>query len=106
MLVSKMFTHGEFWLVLGFVGQFFFFMRFFVQWMASEKAKKSVMPVAFWFFSIFGGGILFAYAIYKQDPVFIVGQGAGLLIYVRNLMLIRKEYKRSQEAATHESYFI
>ena len=76
------------WVIIGFVGQFFFMMRFVVQWMASERAKKSVMPVAFWFFSIGGGIILLVYALYQHDPVFIVGQGLGLIIYLRNLAFI------------------
>ncbi len=76
------------WVIIGFVGQFFFMMRFVVQWMASERAKKSVMPVAFWFFSIGGGVILLIYALYQKDPVFIAGQGLGLFIYLRNLALI------------------
>jgi lipid-A-disaccharide synthase-like uncharacterized protein len=76
------------WVIIGFAGQFFFMMRFVVQWAASEKAKKSVMPVAFWFFSLGGGVVLLVYAIHQQDPVFIAGQGLGLLIYLRNLMLI------------------
>ena len=70
-----------------------FTMRFVVQWLASEKAKRSVMPVAFWFFSLAGGTLLFIYAIQRQDPVFIAGQGLGLLIYIPNLMLIRDERK-------------
>lgn len=76
------------WLVIGFVGQGLFFMRFFIQWIASEKRKESVIPEAFWFFSFFGGATLFVYAIYKQDPVFMLGQGTGLFIYARNLYLI------------------
>lgn len=81
------------WIALGFLAQAMFTMRFVVQWLASEKAKRSVMPVAFWFFSLAGGTLLFIYAIQRQDPVFIAGQGLGLFIYVRNLMLIRGERK-------------
>ena len=81
------------WIALGFVAQAMFTMRFVVQWLASEKAKRSVMPVAFWFFSLAGGALLFIYAIQRQDPVFIAGQGLGLFIYARNLMLIRGERK-------------
>lgn len=81
------------WILLGFFAQAMFTMRFVVQWLASEKAKRSVIPVAFWFFSIAGGSLLFIYAIQRQDPVFIAGQGLGLLIYTRNLMLIRNERK-------------
>lgn len=78
------------WVILGFVAQFLFMMRFVVQWIASEKAKASVVPVAFWFFSLGGGFLLLVYAIVREDPVFIAGQGLGLLIYIRNLMLIAK----------------
>ena len=83
---------AEFWWVcVGLVGQLLFTGRFLVQWLASEKAKKSVMPLAFWYFSITGGAVLLAYALYRRDPVFVLGQGAGLGIYVRNLWLIRAE---------------
>lgn len=80
----------DFWVLLGFLGQAFFTARFLVQWLASEKAGKSVIPLAFWFLSIGGGALLFVYALYRRDPVFIVGQGLGLFIYARNLMLISK----------------
>jgi lipid-A-disaccharide synthase-like uncharacterized protein len=76
------------WVVLGFVGQAFFTMRFLVQWIATERARQSVMPVAFWFFSIGGGVLLLIYALYRRDPVFIAGQALGLLVYVRNLYFI------------------
>jgi lipid-A-disaccharide synthase-like uncharacterized protein len=76
------------WVVLGFVAQGFFTMRFLVQWIASERARKSVIPVAFWFFSIGGGVLLLAYALYRRDPVFIAGQALGLLVYIRNLYFI------------------
>src|SRR6476661_9847348 len=76
------------WVMLGFVAQAFFTMRFVVQWIASERARKSVMPVAFWFFSIGGGILLLAYALYRRDPVFIAGQALGLLVYTRNLYFI------------------
>ena len=78
------------WVILGFVAQMMFTMRFVVQWIASERAKRSVVPVAFWFFSLGGGSLLLVYAIVRQDPVFIFGQAFGLIIYIRNLMLIRK----------------
>jgi lipid-A-disaccharide synthase-like uncharacterized protein len=81
------------WILLGFVAQFFFSMRFVVQWVASEKAKRSVVPIAFWFFSLFGGSLLLIYAIQRQDPVFIAGQALGLFIYIRNLWLIANERK-------------
>ena len=79
------------WLVLGFVGQALFSMRFLIQWIYSEKHKRSIIPTAFWYFSLGGGLTLLSYAILRQDPVFILGQGMGLFVYVRNLMLIRKE---------------
>ena len=79
------------WLVVGFTGQALFSARFLVQWLASERRKKSVVPLAFWYFSVAGGATLLAYAIHRQDPVFIVGQAAGLLIYLRNLQLIYRQ---------------
>lgn len=87
------------WLVIGFLGQAMFSMRFVIQWLASEKLKKSVIPTAFWHFSILGGVTLLAYAIYRQDPVFIVGQATGLFIYVRNLHFVRKEIANAAQAA-------
>lgn len=82
------------WILFGFVAQVMFMMRFLVQWIASERARRSVMPVAFWFFSVAGGALLFIYAIHRQDPVFIAGQGIGLFIYLRNLWLIHRERRR------------
>jgi len=76
------------WVALGFVAQAFFTMRFVVQWIASERARRSVIPVAFWFFSIGGGTLLLIYALYRKDPVFIAGQALGLLVYTRNLYFI------------------
>lgn len=87
------------WLLVGFLGQALFSARFIVQWVASERARRSIVPHAFWFLSLGGGATLLAYAIYRQDPVFIVGQGAGLFIYLRNLMLIRRE-TAADEATT------
>ena len=81
-------TNFDGWVVLGFVAQGFFTMRFVVQWIASERARKSVIPVAFWFFSIGGGVLLLAYALYRRDPVFIAGQALGLIVYFRNLYFI------------------
>jgi lipid-A-disaccharide synthase-like uncharacterized protein len=81
-------------LIVGFLGQGLFSCRFFVQWIASERQGRSVVPVAFWYFSMGGGGLLLAYAIMKKDPVFILGQAGGLVIYLRNLYLIRKESSR------------
>ncbi|PMC71189.1 hypothetical protein CJ209_01095 [Fusobacterium nucleatum] len=76
-------------MVLGFIGQFFFSMRFVVQWIASEKHKKSVVPLTFWIFSVLGSSLLLIYAIYRKDPVFILGQAPNLLIYFRNIWFIK-----------------
>ena len=84
------------WLVLfGYAGQLLFTMRFLVQWIATERAKRSVIPVAFWFFSIGGGVLLFVYALMKRDPVFILGQGFGVFIYMRNLYFVYRERRSS-----------
>jgi lipid-A-disaccharide synthase-like uncharacterized protein len=77
------------WVALGFAGQLCFSARFLVQWLWSEKQKQSVVPVYFWYFSLLGGAILTVYAYHRRDPVFLVGQLFGLLVYTRNLMLIR-----------------
>jgi lipid-A-disaccharide synthase-like uncharacterized protein len=79
------------WVLLGYVGQALFAMRFIVQWVASERVGRSVIPVAFWFFSIGGGAVLFVYALYIRDPVFIIGQGLGLFVYLRNLHFVFRE---------------
>jgi lipid-A-disaccharide synthase-like uncharacterized protein len=78
------------WVIFGLLGQICFSLRFIVQWIHSEKAKKSVIPVSFWYFSMLGGVVLFIYAIYKKDIVFTIGQGAGLIVYARNLVLIAR----------------
>jgi lipid-A-disaccharide synthase-like uncharacterized protein len=89
------------WLVLGvgFTGQALFSMRFIIQWLASERARRSVVPVLFWYFSLGGGITLFVYAVYREDPVFMLGQGLGLFVYVRNLWLIRREKRAAQHLA-------
>ncbi|MBD8889945.1 lipid-A-disaccharide synthase N-terminal domain-containing protein [Roseibium litorale] len=84
----------DFWIILGFFAQAMFMMRFVIQWIASERVGRSIVPVAFWFFSIGGGVLLLIYAIQRKDPVFIAGQGLGLIIYFRNLWLIFKEKRR------------
>lgn len=76
------------WLGVGFLAQLMFTGRFLVQWIASERARRSIVPEAFWYFSLAGGAMLFAYAVYRLDPVFMLGQGLGLLVYVRNLQMI------------------
>ncbi|MGL5624598.1 lipid-A-disaccharide synthase N-terminal domain-containing protein [Cetobacterium sp.] len=78
-------------LIIGFIGQGLFSMRFIIQWIASEKAKKSVIPFSFWIFSLLGSILLLIYALYKKDPVFILGQAPNVLIYSRNIYLIKKE---------------
>ena len=78
------------WLVIGFGGQIAFTGRFVLQWLYSEYKKRSVIPVSFWYLSIVGSTLLFAYAIYRQDPVFIVGQAFGSIVYLRNLQLIAR----------------
>jgi lipid-A-disaccharide synthase-like uncharacterized protein len=89
--MNEWFRSPAAWTALGFAGQILFGSRFFVQWMASEKKKRVVIPTAFWILSTIGGAALFAYALHQRDPVFAVGQGSGLLIYLRNIMLSRGE---------------
>ncbi len=78
------------WILIGFIGECCFFLRFLVQWIVSERKKSSTIPVAFWYLSLIGGLILLSYALYRRDPVFIAGQSVGLFVYCRNLSLIRK----------------
>ena len=85
----------DIWVFIGLSGQVVFFLRFFVQWIASERKGDTVIPVTFWYLSILGGAILFIYAVHIGDLVFIAGQGMGLLIYIRNLFLIRKKNKNT-----------
>jgi lipid-A-disaccharide synthase-like uncharacterized protein len=88
----------DWWVVLGFVAQALFSARFLVQWIASERAKRSVIPTAFWVFSIGGGVLLFIYSLYSKDPVFIAGQGLGLFIYLRNLYFVLRENGQTPSA--------
>lgn len=83
------------WIAIGLFGQALFSARFILQWLASEKARRSVVPKAFWYFSLAGSAVLLAYAIHRVDPVFILGQTAGFAIYLRNLWLIEVEHRRS-----------
>src|SRR4051794_30588639 len=87
-------SQAKLWLIIGFAGQALFTGRFLVQWIASEKKRDSVVPVAFWWLSLLGGLALLSYAISRRDPVIIVGQAMGLFVYVRNLMLVGKAARR------------
>src|SRR5271167_737668 len=84
------------WLVIGFTGQAIFTARFLVQWAASERKRDSIVPVAFWWLSLLGGLTLLSYALYRRDPVIAVGQGMGLFVYIRNLMLVAKARRRAE----------
>jgi len=88
------------WLAIGFVGQLLFASRFLVQWIVSERRRESVIPVAFWYFSIGGGLLLFAYSLWRLDPVFILGQSLGIVVYARNLYLIHRRSQLEGAAAT------
>ena len=97
------FTVQHLWLMVGFAGQALFASRFIVQWFKSEMEGRSVIPLSFWYCSVGGGVVLLAYAIYKQDPVFIIGQASGLFVYARNLYLIFRERTLLREAAKTET---
>jgi lipid-A-disaccharide synthase-like uncharacterized protein len=99
--LSGLLTAQHIWLAIGLVAQALFASRFIVQWVASERAKASVIPLAFWYLSLSGAFMLLAYAIYRRDPVFILGQSTGAFIYLRNLILIRRtENQRLERAAS------
>jgi len=83
-------SHVTLWTIIGLAGQGLFMMRFVMQWIASERARQSIVPEIFWYFSLGGGLVLFIYAIHQQDIVFMLGQGLGLFIYLRNIHFIRK----------------
>ena len=87
------------WIIVGFVAQFMFMMRFIMQWIYSERARRSIVPEVFWYFSLLGGALLLAYAIHRTDPVFIAGQSLGLLIYSRTIYFIWREKKRGDTSA-------
>lgn len=93
-----MLTTEQVWVAVGLAGQALFSARFLVQWIATERRQKSVIPREFWYFSIGGGLTLLAYAIHRLDPVFILGQGAGLFVYARNLYFIHRRGSRTAEA--------
>ena len=88
----------DWWVLLGFVAQGLFTMRFVVQWIASERVGHSVFPLAFWLFSIAGGLLLLAYALYRRDPVFIAGQGFGVFVYLRNLQFVLRDRRAARAA--------
>jgi lipid-A-disaccharide synthase-like uncharacterized protein len=89
-------THNEtFWLIIGLTGQGLFSLRFLVQWLKSEKQKRSIIPIEFWFLSLAGGSILLIYSFHRADPVFIIGQISGLFIYGRNLYFVFRENRLS-----------
>jgi lipid-A-disaccharide synthase-like uncharacterized protein len=88
-------TMDQLWLGIGLFGQAMFSARFLVQWIVSERRKQSVIPLPFWYFSIGGGLTLLAYAIYRLDPVFILGQSAGVFVYARNLYFIHRQPARA-----------
>ena len=83
------------WITIGLLGQFLFSMRFIIQWIASEKKRQSVIPEIFWFFSISGGLVLLSYAIWRKDPVFILGQSFGVFIYARNIYFINRRKEKA-----------
>jgi len=84
------------WLVIGFGAQMMFSARFLVQWIASERMRKSIVPEAFWYFSFIGGVMLLAYAVHRRDPVFMAGQAFGLLVYSRNIYFLWTQPKDGQ----------
>lgn len=87
-------TAETIWIAIGFLGQGLFFGRWVIQWIVSERTSKSQVPLSFWYMSLIGGLITLAYAIYRKDPVFIAGQGVGAVVYIRNLVLIRRQEPR------------
>jgi lipid-A-disaccharide synthase-like uncharacterized protein len=88
----------DWWVLLGFVAQIMFTLRFVVQWIASERAGHSIVPLAFWLFSIGGGLLLLVYALYRRDPVFIAGQAFGVFVYLRNLQFVLRDRNRGVPA--------
>lgn len=102
-LTSHLGTGELLWILFGLVGQIMFTGRFVVQWIASERAKRSVVTRSFWLFSIMGSSILSVYAIYRRDPVFILGQLPGIFIYFRNLVIMRNQEKREASASDSAS---
>jgi lipid-A-disaccharide synthase-like uncharacterized protein len=96
LIGAAMLTEATFWLTLGFIGQALFALRFVVQWLASEKAGESVIPPLFWYISVPAGLILVAYAVWRQDPVFIVNEALCVAIFIRNVIMVRREKAGAQ----------
>lgn len=94
-LLDVFVLHLNWWVLLGFVAQGMFTLRFVVQWIASERAGHSVVPLAFWLFSLGGGALLLIYALYRRDPVFIAGQAFGVFVYLRNLQFVLRDKSRT-----------
>lgn len=92
--------HTTFWTLIGFFAQALFSARFLVQWITSERRRKSIIPTSFWYLSLTGGLLLAAYAIWRRDPVFIAGQSLGVAVYSRNLFLLRRSRTRELAQGT------
>ncbi|MGE3769737.1 MAG: lipid-A-disaccharide synthase N-terminal domain-containing protein [Bdellovibrionales bacterium] len=90
-LINWISTHSDWWTLFGLVGQILFMSRMLVQWVASEKARRSVVPEAFWYLSLIGGAIVLTYGIQRNDLVIILGQMFGVIVYVRNIYFIWRE---------------
>jgi lipid-A-disaccharide synthase-like uncharacterized protein len=101
--ISAWLTKDHIWLLIGLLAQGLFASRFLVQWFKSEAEGRSVIPIAFWYFSVIGGVLSLAYAIYIQSIPYILGQGSGLIVYARNLWLIARERRLIAEAAAHST---
>lgn len=102
-MIRAWLTPEHIWLAVGFIGQFLFASRFLVQWFKSEMEGRSVIPVSFWYCSILGGTVSFAYAVHIGSGPFMLGQGMGLFVYARNLYLIFRERAALRDAARHPS---
>ncbi len=89
-----------FWIIFGTLGQAMFFARFLVQWIASERAGYSYVPVAFWYLSLIGAGMMFVYALHREEPIFLLGQAVGWFVYARNLILLRREGATATASST------
>lgn len=96
-MIQRLFSHWDFWVIWGLIAQFMFTLRFLLQWIASERHGNSIIPVSFWYFSLFGSLGLLIYSFIRMDPVFIIGQLFGAIVYIRNLMLISRHKKGFSE---------